>query len=328
MGLSSSRPGLPGVFRTGNTPVRRLLLPRSRSGPSRRRDHGFNGTGRAFPCSSHFGRGGVWTSNAPRTALPGLRPFGRYVRAGRERARDPVPLTLDDGTDFTNWHDHAFYGPNGEPLAVTSDWGSAGVLLRTLGAVARRWAQPSPRNVSPIVVDPDLVRRVGGPGPVLEALRADLEADADEHRVVVTEEDATAIVRGVAKKLGPRAFSRLAKIPYQDVCELVVGGRKTRRSTVRRALVGVRSAQVPRCRRDGCDEAITRSRQLYCSPACREAARRTRPSRRRGETMTSRLRRALVYLAHPAATYDTPQERSCLALLGERLPSVQAEMLR
>lgn len=211
-----------------------------------------------------------------RTALRGLRPFGHYVRAGRERARDPVPLTLDDGTDFTNWYDHAFYGPNGEPLEVTTDWGGAGVLLRTLGAGARRWAQPSPRDVSPIVVDPDLIRCVGGPGPVLEALRADREADPDAHRVVVTEEDATAIVRVVAKRVGPRAFSRLAKIPYQDARQLVIGGRKTRRSTVRRAFAGVRSAQVPRCRRDGCDGPITRSRQLYCSPACREAARRTR----------------------------------------------------
>jgi hypothetical protein len=44
--------------------------------------------------------------------------------------------------------------------------------------------------------------------------------------------------------------------------------------------------------------------------------------------MIRRPRRALVYLAHPAATYETPRERSCLVLLGGRLPSAEPEALR
>jgi hypothetical protein len=44
--------------------------------------------------------------------------------------------------------------------------------------------------------------------------------------------------------------------------------------------------------------------------------------------MIRRPRRALVHLAHPTATYGTPRERSRLALLGGRLPSVGPEAPR
>ena len=252
----------------------------------------------AFPEIERHEARSVKTFERVSEALPGLRPFGRYLRAGREYRSDAVPYALDDGTDLTGYRTFPWHAPDARPLSVSVHMGDHKdtILLRTLGERARRWVVPKPQDTSPIIADPDMIRYVGRSGPVLEALRADHEADAGEYRKVYVLEDGRHIVERAALKLGKRAFGRLAALKPSTAGDILTG--RASDATIRRALAVLRApvSLVPACETPGCDEPIPRAGQRFCKECAkarrrerdRDAARTVPKGRlRRGDGMTS-----------------------------------------
>ena len=212
-----------------------------------------------------------------------LKPFGRYISGIPEHKRDIGPVALDPGGDLSDWQDIDWRGV-GRPVGATvdpadadlSNDGTRHVLLSNLGGKATRWLGPRPLDDrSSVVVEPELIRRVGRSGALIEAQLADPCADTSDLRAVYSEGDAASYLRRQAGALGPRVFARAAGIS-RDAARRIRDDKPVNDATIRKALAKLRivMAATPRCPVD--DKPVFRLGATYCSPACRSTARRRR----------------------------------------------------
>jgi len=207
-------------------------------------------------------------------------------------------VTLDWGGDLSDWRDRPWYEMrSGRRVArrVTTDAGdrSAAVVVQSLGAVARRWANPSSRPPLPecIVVDPLLVRGVG---------RAAGHFYGDTPQAIFTEVDDAAVLAFCAQHLGRDFVAEATGVPVDTVKKWT--RHQPRATTATKALAGLRAngwtlprlvdaaraAEGDRCA--ACGERPRRQRSPFCSkcanlyrelcrprcawPACTEPVRR------------------------------------------------------
>ncbi|MGA9077452.1 MAG: hypothetical protein WB383_03855 [Acidimicrobiales bacterium] len=206
-----------------------------------------------------------------------LRPFGRYLRAERDRAfgAGPSPLALDPGTDLADWHTLGWRDA-GRPVAVTTTPGEPAIVLSTLATKVCRWLRPR-RQVPAAPVAVTLVRRAGRAGPVLDAQLVDPDADTSELRVSYEDAALGQSLQRLAGGLGPRAFARLTGISRSGASRLTRTSRP-RRATLRRALGGLSAS--PETRTCRCGRPLVRPNAKSCSKRCRDAAYRERKARR------------------------------------------------
>ncbi len=215
-----------------------------------------------------------------------LKAFGRYVSGVPEHRRDVGPVALDPGGDLAEWQNIDWRGVRG-PVAATVDPADAGlsndgteqVLLSNLGGKATRWLGPRVVDErSSVVVEPELIRRVGRSGALIEAQLADPSADTSDLRAVYSEGDPVCYLARQVRTLGPRVFARATGVSPRSA-ERIRDGKKVRPSTVRAAIASLRivTSGTPRCPVD--DKPVFRRGATYCSAACRSTARRRRQRR-------------------------------------------------
>jgi hypothetical protein len=227
-----------------------------------------------FPMIGRHEARSVATFTHTRRALPGLRPFGRYLRAQREYAASPVPFAVDNGSDLQGWGELEWHALGGAPLAVFSHREDDPIVeIRTLHRHAVRWRSPRSQDTSPIVVDPDLIRLAGRAGPALDALRADNEADPNASRKVYRPENGRPIVERIARKYGKRVFGRMAGLKPSTAGDVANG--KASDATIRRALaaLGAPASLVPACETEDCNEAIGRAGKRFCNSCAKNRQR-------------------------------------------------------
>ena len=86
--------------------------------------------------------------------------------------------------------------------------------LDNLGGKAHRWLRPRPLDDrSEVVVTPELIRRVGKAGGVIEAEIVGPDADTSGVRAVYDEGDAADFLARHADEIGPQSFSRRYHVP-------------------------------------------------------------------------------------------------------------------
>lgn len=202
-----------------------------------------------------------------------LRPFGRYLRAERDRAfgSGQSPVALDPGTDLAEWRTLEWQDA-GSPVAVTTTPGEPDIVLSTLATKVHRWLR-SRCQVPAAPVAVTLVRRAGRAGPVLDAQLVDPDANASELRVNYEDTGFGQSVQRLAGKLGPRAFARLTGLSRSGASRLTRTSRP-RGATLRRALGGLSAS--PETRTCCCGRPLTRPNAKSCSKRCRDAAYRER----------------------------------------------------
>jgi hypothetical protein len=213
-----------------------------------------------------------------------LKPFGRYVSGVPEQRRDFAPVALDPGGDLSDWRKIDWRGAEGEPVETTVDPSKAAersdrrapVLLANLGGKAIRWLRPRPvDDRSSVVVEPELIRRVGRSGALIEARLTDPYADTSGLRCVYSEGDPVSYLVNQASKLGPRAFARMSGISREAALRLA-NGKPVQAATIRKTLANLRIVTSDTHRCQVCQEPVFRIGALYCSPRCRETDKKRR----------------------------------------------------
>lgn len=200
----------------------------------------------------------------------GARPGTRYVVGEVDelrRGQDRTPVALDPGGDVADWQRLGWVDMgSGEPLRVTTNAlsGQGVVLLATLDSKGVAWSRPRGERIENVRVDPLRLRRVGRVSGVLDAADDGEPGDPSDYRPTY---------RRCACGCGtPLSRGRGAR--YLDDEH-----RRQARSRRRRKPAD----PEPRCPVDG--ELLAGDGETYCSPRCRETARKRRQrARRREET--------------------------------------------
>jgi hypothetical protein len=225
-----------------------------------------------FPALRRFQVG----STAALAQLPdelGVRPFGLYV----EGLPDPLygatttPRALDPGTDLSDYRGLRWIGHHGQAERIATEPDAHAAVLWTLGGRARRWATSRTEIISdPVLVVPELIRRVGRLGTVVEASTGDPFGDHGSVRVVYDEGDAAAFIHDELTRLGPATLAERYDLP-PDTAKKLRPGRQPSPATIRRVQAALRKAGTSRtCALDDCDAPLSRRNSLYCSKAHRE----------------------------------------------------------
>jgi len=211
----------------------------------------------------------------------GCHPNSLVIEAMADRDLSPGATalwTLDPGTDLLEWESLPWFDQQGHCHLVTTGNGDSGaVRLERLANKAWRWAVPVPVE-DPGVIDvvPWLIRRVGRGGAVIDAQLANPAARAEDHEVVYSKGDPIRFVADEVYRLGPTAFADRYGLPI-STAEKIGSGRQPRSSTLHKVLVGLQAPDEPRmCALDGCDEAVWRPNQRYCTKAHKDRAYRAR----------------------------------------------------
>ncbi|MGO9195970.1 MAG: hypothetical protein ACLQK4_02430 [Acidimicrobiales bacterium] len=205
----------------------------------------------------------------------GARPFGLFLQAHTRRERDVSPVALDPGTDLAEYQSLDWRGAVGQPARVDA------VVLDNLGGKAHRWLRPRPiDDRSEVVLVPELIRRVGKAGGVIDAEIVTPDADTSGVRAVYDAGDAAGFVARHAAEIGPRSFSRRYGVPLDTAKGISSGRKRPRQATVRRVLRAMRveSPETPPCPVDG--RPVPKAGSTYCSPRCRATARKQRQRER------------------------------------------------
>jgi hypothetical protein len=207
-----------------------------------------------------------------------VRPFGLFLEGHARLARGTAPVAVDPGTDLAEWQSLDWRDGSGGPAHVDDN------ALGNLGGKAHRWLRPHPLdNRSEVVVVPDLIRRVGKAGGVIEADLVGPAADTSGVRAVYDEGDAAGFVARHAAEIGPRAFARTAVVSKR-AAQRLKDGKPVQAATIRRALrnLRIRTSQTPICPVDG--RPVFRVGARYCAPRCKAAAKKRRQRERAEET--------------------------------------------
>jgi hypothetical protein len=242
-----------------------------------------------FPVLRRFSAASPKTLDQLPEAL-GAHPFAPLVEGQPDRflARHAdVPVALDPGTDLSDWADLPFHDDYGPIQCITI--GIAGpdaMPLQTLRDFARDWAMPrSAEDPSLIEVHPNMIRRVGRGGALIDAQLAEADADPDDFTVVYDEGDPGAYVAAEARQHGPCAFARRTGLAPK-AAERAARGKPISPANAAKALAGLGRNPVTRqCALDGCEHPVLRPNATYCSKAHRDRAWR---QRKRGEVVSSR----------------------------------------
>jgi hypothetical protein len=208
----------------------------------------------------------------------GVRPFGLFLEGHTRRSGDTTTVALDPGTDLAEWQSLDWREGNGAPAHDVAD------TLDNLGGKAHRWLRPRQLDDrSEVVVAPELIRRVGKAGGVIEAEIVGPDVDTSSLRAVYDEGDAADYLARRSDEIGPRAFARTARIS-RDAAQRLKDGKPVRAATIRRALrnLRIRTAETPTCPVDG--RPVFRAGARYCSPRCQATARKHRQRERANET--------------------------------------------
>jgi hypothetical protein len=208
-----------------------------------------------------------------------VRPFGLFLEGHARLARGTAPVAMDPGTDLTEWQSLDWRDGSGVPAHVDDN------ALGNLGGKAHRWLRPHPLDDrSEVVVVPDLIRRVGKAGGVIEADLVGPAADTSGVRAVYDEGDAAGFVARHAAEIGPQSFSRCYDVPLDTAKSLSSGRKRPSDATVRRVLraMRIRTAETPTCPVDG--RPVFAAGKTYCSPRCQATARKRRQRARAEET--------------------------------------------
>lgn len=238
-----------------------------------------------FPCLRHLA---VVTPEVLASLPPslGAHPGSRFIEGTRDvkrRAVDPVPVALDPGGDLADWRRLTWVAKStGEPVRVTTDPTEIGaVLLESLAVRSATWSAPRrPEPVGLVVVHPQLIRIEGRTSGVLDAVDEG-RADVAAFRPVYSEGDPVAFLRAEAKRLGKRAFARRTGLA-PTTAESLVRGLSVSGHTVEVALRALLAeGSVATCALDGCEKAVLRPGQRYCSRPCKDRAYRARRAARR-----------------------------------------------
>jgi hypothetical protein len=238
----------------------------------------------AFPVLRRFSAASPETL-AEVAAVLGLHPFGPWIEGAPDKVlNDRVAVTLDPGDDLAGWAQVPWFDRDGQQVRVgTAPGCRVDIVLRTLADYAWSWAQPAPPDDDTLIeIDPRLIRRVGRAGALIDAQLADPNARAEDHQVVYSEGDPAGFVAERARRLGPRPFARLTKLPIR-VAERAALGRPISTANVERALAMLASAVVDegrRCALEGCDLLVSRPNARYCCPAHGDRAYRIRRAAR------------------------------------------------
>lgn len=214
-----------------------------------------------------------------------LRPFGLFLEGHTRRERDAAPVALDPGTDLAEYETLDWRDGRGEPAMVD------GSVLDNLGGKAHRWLRPRPiDDRTEVVVVPELIRRIGKAGGIIEAEIVSPDADTSGVRAVYDQGDAAGFVARHASAIGPRSFSRRYGVPLDTAKSLSSGRKQPSKATVRRVLRAMRveTSETPSCPADG--RPVLGTGKIYCSPTCRAAARKQR--QRDGGGQTTRVEAA------------------------------------
>lgn len=217
-----------------------------------------------------------------RKSLPpelGAKPGSWYLEAIVDRRRkriSPSPVALDPGGDLQDWQDLPWVKrQGGQPVRVTTDPTSSGtVLLDTLENRVREWVSlPVASPITEIVVDPAFVQVVGRASGVIDA---DLDGGPGVTRTVFDEGERLSGIQALARRMGPRPFSRLTGTPH-GVAQRAAAGDQISDRNVEKIL---RALQIDPARRvcdlESCKVVISRPNSLYCSEAHRRHAHRAR----------------------------------------------------
>jgi hypothetical protein len=208
----------------------------------------------------------------------GVRPFGLFLEGHTRRSGDTTPVALDPGTDLAGYQSLEWREGDGTPAHDVAD------TLDNLGGKAHRWLRPRPLDdTSEVVVVPELIRRVGKAGGVIEAEIVGPDVDTSGVRAVYDEGDAADYLARRSDEIGPRAFARTARIS-RDAAQRLKDGKPVRAATMRQALrnLRIRTAETPTCPVDG--RPVFRAGARYCSPRCQATARKHRQRERANET--------------------------------------------
>jgi len=210
----------------------------------------------------------------------GVRPFGLYV----EGLPDPLygdsvtPRALDPGGNLADWRELRWCRPDGSSVRVATEPTAGAVVLWTLEGRAQRWATPRrEERPVPVVVLPELIRKVGRLGVLVEAATVDPFDDHEGLRAVYDEGDPATFVAAEARRLGPTEFALRYSVPI-GTAEKVSVGRRPNPATIRLVLAGLSSTNnTPRtCAFDGCDQPIVRHNAKYCRRSHADRAYRSR----------------------------------------------------
>jgi hypothetical protein len=208
----------------------------------------------------------------------GVRPFGLFLEGHTRRSGDTTPVALDPGTDLAGYQSLEWREGDGAPAHDIAD------ALDNLGGKAHRWLRPRPLDdTSEVVVVPELIRRVGKAGGIIEAEIVGPDVDTSGVRAVYDEGDAADYLARRSDEIGPRAFARTARIS-RDAAQRLKDGKPVRAATIRRALrnLRIRTAETPTCPVDG--RPVFRAGARYCSPRCQALAKKRRQRERAEET--------------------------------------------
>jgi hypothetical protein len=217
----------------------------------------------------------------------GVKPFGLFLEGHTRREGEPAPIALDPGTDLSEWQSLDLRNGDGGPAHVDSG------ALDNLGGKAHRWLRPRPLDdTSEVVVVPELIRRVGKAGGVIEAEIVSPDADTSGVRAVYDEGDAANYLARRSDEIGPRAFARTAGIS-RDAAQRLKDGKPLRAATIRRALrnLRIRTSETPICPVDG--RPVFRSGAAYCSVRCRRREEKRRQRERSAAPLVNRRKEAM-----------------------------------
>ena len=201
----------------------------------------------------------------------GVRPFGLFLEGHTRREGDPAPIALDPGTDLSECQSLDWLDGAGRRADFDAD------ALDNLGGKSHRWLRPRPLDdTAELVVIPELIRRVGKAGGVIEAEIVSLDADTSDIRAVYDDGEAEAFVVRRAIEVGPQSFSRRWDIPVDTAKSWTSGRKRPEADSVRRVLraMRIRTSNTPTCPVDG--HPVFRAGTRYCSPKCRATAAKRR----------------------------------------------------
>jgi hypothetical protein len=244
-----------------------------------------------------------------------LHPFGPVVEGVVDKLYgDPgAPLTLDPGTDLSDWQCLAFLGADGDSIGVgVGQTGTRAVSLRSLSEWAKRWCDPLPLDAPGTVeCDPRLIRLVGRGGALIDAMFTDPDARVEDFQVVYDEGDPESFVSELVRQMGPRPFAERFGVLRQTAGE-IARGRRPSLATVERVLGSLAKSDHDPRHCPECGAPVWRPGSTYCSTPCRERAK----SRRRRQRGGPKLRCCAIPRCGDAARKrsDTCSERHRKAL--------------